>query len=92
MLISPKLVLLTICAILPRVIPVVSAIFSWSHPLQKDGGQARRLSRRITVFLLAFCRERMVEIQVFTVCRITPNFSARASSAHIQAGSVDAIS
>ena len=83
-LISPKLVLLTICAILPRVIPVVSAIFSWGHP--------RRLSRRITVFLLAFCRARMSEIHVLTVCWITPSFSARTDSVHLHSGSVDAIS
>lgn len=37
-------------------------------------GQARRLKRIITVFRLAFCRALISEIQVFTVCCITPMF------------------
>ncbi len=40
LLISPKLVLLTIRTTLPRVTLVVSAICSWVQLLQKDGGQA----------------------------------------------------
>ncbi|MBW2569094.1 MAG: hypothetical protein JRE47_06930 [Deltaproteobacteria bacterium] len=44
------------------------------------------------MFLLAFCRERMSEIHVLTVCWITPSFSARADSVHLHSGSVDAIS
>ena len=82
--ISPKLAFPTISDALFRLKPTTSAIFSWGHP--------RRLSLRITVFRLAFCRARISEIQALTVWRITPNFSARADSVHLHSGSVAAIS
>jgi len=74
-LISLKLALLTIRATLPRVIPVVCAISSWSHPLQKAGGQAWRLKRMI-MFRLALWRALISEIQELIICCITLIFVA----------------
>ena len=80
---------------LPRLIPTSSALCSWVRPLQKDGGQglqkdgrqARRFKRIILMFRLSLWHALISEIQVFTVCCITPNLCARAASVHLHSGS-----
>ena len=66
--ISPKLVLLVICEMRCWFTKAFSAICSWVQP--------RRFNRIITMFRPTFWHALMSEIQVFTVCCITPNFFA----------------
>ena len=87
--------ILVFCTILETALrsnPTTFAIFSWVQPLQKDGGQAKRLKRMIMMFRLALWRALISEIQELIVCCITPNFCARASSVQVHYGSDTAIS
>ena len=79
LLISPKLVFPIISDTRFWLNAIVSEFFSWGHQ--------RRLRQMIMVFLLAFCRARISEIQELIVCCITPNFCARAACVHLHSGS-----